>query len=628
MSMISQIFGGPQITPPDSQSGSAAAATPDRRGGEYLSRFSAGQTVEGKVADIRGNEVQIELPNGGTVTARMDNAMALSPGQLMSFEVRSNSGSQIALSPLYTNLDMDPTAVKALTAAGMEVNARTLAMAGSMMERGMNIDSRSLGDMYHLISSMPGASAENLVEMRSLGLPVNEESVQQYSAFKNYEDQIADGMREIADSALALYDELGGAGSGEALSFARQLTECFLEDDMSGAPAEKSVLPEGAEAAKDGAAAENAAALEGGQAGGKLVLTEDGTIAGGNTAVSQLPGGEDMQKLEALFGRLADGSGSEGLIKESAEGSEQKAETSLREKTDDVQNDAVRSADQQLSRAAQNIRGNVLELLDRAQSLEAAQLSELIRNMPATDQNALRLCHTAIKLLEARGGQLPDKELEAGLKELLRGEDFKSVVKNSMKESWTLKPEQVADKANVEQLYHRLSQQTRELTNSLQNISQPGSTFAQSLGNMSNNLDFMNQMNQAMQYVQLPLRMNGSETTGDLYVYSNKKNLANKDGSVSAMLHLDMEHMGTVDVYAAISSGNRVSTRFYLESDEMIDFISEHIHILNERLEKRGYNIRSEITNRDELNKKDGARSLAPPTQSRLIAKQSFDVRA
>ncbi|MCR4643124.1 MAG: flagellar hook-length control protein FliK [Lachnospiraceae bacterium] len=624
MSMISQIFGGPQITPPDSQSGSAAAATPDRRGGEYLSRFSAGQTVEGKVADIRGNEVQIELPNGGTVTARMDNAMALTPGQLMSFEVRSNSGSQIALSPLYTNLDMDPTAVKALTAAGMEVNARTLEMAGSMMERGMNIDSRSLGDMYHLISNMPGASAETLVEMRSLGLPVNEESVQQYSAFKNYENQIADGMREIADNALALYEELGGSESGEALSFAGQLTECFLEDEQPSALQEKSVLPEG-EAAKE--AAENMAGPQNGQGEGKLILTEDGSIAGGNAAV-QLPGGGDAQTLEALFSRLADGSGSEALIKDKAEGAEQKAEAPLQGKTENARNDAVQSADPQLSRAAQNIRGNVLELLDRSQSPEAAQLSELIRNMPATDQNALRLCHTAIKLLEARGGQLPDKELETGLKELLRSEDFKTVVKNSMKESWTLKPEQVADKANVEQLYHRLSQQTRELTSSLQNISQPGSSFAQSLGNMSNNLDFMNQMNQAMQYVQLPLRMNGSETTGDLYVYSNKKNLANKDGSVSAMLHLDMEHMGTVDVYAAISSGNRVSTHFYLESDEMIDFISEHIHILNERLEKRGYSIRSEITNRDELNKKDGTRPLTPPTQSRLIAKQSFDVRA
>ena len=622
MSMISQIFGSSPVAPPDSQSGSAAVVSPDRRGGEYLSRFSAGQTVEGKVSDIKGNEVQIELPNGGTVTARMDNAMALTPGQLLSFEVRSNSGSQIALSPLYTNLDMDPTAVKALTAAGMEVNARTLAMAGSMMERGMNIDSRSLGDMYHLISSMPEAAADTLVEMKSLGLPVNEESVQQYSAFKNYENQIADGMREIADNALALYEELGGAESGEALQFARQLTECFIEKDGTAALTEGTEAAEAKEAAGTGTS-ENAGNVNAGQTEGKLILTEDGSMIAAEGGKAPVSGTGAFPELEELFRRLAEGKGAEGPDKETAEGTERRTELPVQEKPE-----TVTAPEQQGSKAAENIQGKMLRLLAQSQSPDAAQLSELIRNIPATDQNALKLCHTAIKLLEEHGGKLNDKELEAGLKELLKGEDFRSVVKNSMKESWTLKPEQVADKANVEQLYHRLSQQTRELTNSLQNISQPGSTFAQSLGNMNNNLDFMNQMNQAMQYVQLPLRMNGSETTGDLYVYSNKKNLASKDGSVSAMLHLDMEHMGTVDVYAAISSGNRVSTHFYLESDEMIDFISEHIHILNERLEKRGYSIRSEITNRDELNKKDGQRTLTPPMQSRMIAKQSFDVRA
>ncbi len=622
MSRISQIFGSGQITPPDSQSGSAAVVSPDRRGGEYLSRFSAGQTVEGKVSDIKGNEVQIELPNGGTVTARMDNAMALSPGQLLSFEVRSNSGSQIALSPLYTNLDMDPTAVKALTAAGMEVNARTLAMAGSMMERGMNIDSRSLGDMYHLISSMPEASAETLVEMKSLGLPVNEESVQQYSAFKNYENQIADGMREIADHAMALYEELGSAESGEALAFARQLTECFLAGGTPAAAMEGALLTKETEGPEAGTVAEDTKAADGAQPEGKQILTENGPIPD-SLAGKALPGGEAFREVEELFTRLAEGTEAGALSKETAEGAERRTDTGIQEKQE-----LLPASEEQGSKAAQNIQGKMIRLLDQAQSPDAAQLSDLIKNMPATDQNALKLCHTAIKLLEEHGGKLDNKALEAGLKELLKGEDFKTVLKESMKESWTLKPEQVADKANVEQLYHRLSQQTRELTASLQNISQPGSAFAESLGNMNNNLDFMNQMNQAMQYVQLPLRMNGSETTGDLYVYSNKKNLANKDGSVSAMLHLDMEHMGTVDVYAAISSGNRVSTHFYLESDEMIDFISEHIHILNERLEKRGYSIRSEITNRDELNKKDGQRSLTPPMQSRMIAKQSFDVRA
>ena len=97
-----------------------------------------------------------------------------------------------------------------------------------------------------------------------------------------------------------------------------------------------------------------------------------------------------------------------------------------------------------------------------------------------------------------------------------------------------------------------------------------------------------------------PLKMNGSETTGDLFVYTDKKSLAQNDGNVSALLHLDMPSLGPLDVYASITPEKSVFTKFYLESDEMIDFIAENIHVLNERLEKRGYKMKSEMIKKGE----------------------------
>lgn len=229
MSMLNQIFGPGRTAPVAADNNQNVGQSADNKGNEYLSRLGSGQTVEGKVTGIKGNDVQIELPNGGRVTARLDNAMNLSEGQTLTFEVRANSGSQISLTPLYTNLTADPTAAKALTAAGMSVNPQTMAMTTAMMESGMNIDSKSLGDMYHLISTMPDAKASELVEMQKLGLPVNEESYEQYSAFKNYESQISEGMREVADGAIALFDELRMAEGGDekAMHFMRELTDVF-----------------------------------------------------------------------------------------------------------------------------------------------------------------------------------------------------------------------------------------------------------------------------------------------------------------------------------------------------------------------------------------------------------------
>jgi hypothetical protein len=157
---------------------------------------------------------------------------------------------------------------------------------------------------------------------------------------------------------------------------------------------------------------------------------------------------------------------------------------------------------------------------------------------------------------------------------------------------------------------------------------------------MNSNMDFMNQMNNMYQYVQIPLKMNGSETTGDLFVYTNKKNLANKDGNVSALLHLDMANLGPVDVYASITPGNNVFTKFYLADDATIDFINDNIHILTERLEKRGYNMKSELVNKseDNVSREDGLEAASingigktgqvSSEAARLIKKYSFDMRA
>ena len=54
------------------------------------------------------------------------------------------------------------------------------------------------------------------------------------------------------------------------------------------------------------------------------------------------------------------------------------------------------------------------------------------------------------------------------------------------------------------------------------------------------------------------------------------------------MLHLDMEHLGPIDVYVKLNKKN-VSTNFILESEELLNFVYSHIDELNERLEKLGY---------------------------------------
>ena len=108
------------------------------------------------------------------------------------------------------------------------------------------------------------------------------------------------------------------------------------------------------------------------------------------------------------------------------------------------------------------------------------------------------------------------------------------------------------------------------------------------------NIDFMNDLNKNMTYVQIPIQLKNSETNGELYVFTNKKALSKGADNVSAMLHLDMEHLGPIDIYVRLQNKN-VSTNFCLESEELLDFVYAHIDKLDARLQALGYSTSFEM---------------------------------
>ncbi len=195
-------------------------------------------------------------------------------------------------------------------------------------------------------------------------------------------------------------------------------------------------------------------------------------------------------------------------------------------------------------------------------------------------------------------------------------------------DNWSIRPEDVASQEKVEQLYQKLGRQLKGLAAGLEESGQSGSQAYQAVTNLSQNVDFLQQINQTYAYIQLPLHLRqGEHKTGELFVYTNKKNLAKRDGQVSALLHLDMEHLGPLDVYVAMQD-MKVSTKFYVQNDAILDYLEANMDVLTERLKKRGYNCSCETTLRTEL--QQTAQAMAPILKtggSVPIAQYAFDVR-
>ncbi|MCR5654934.1 MAG: flagellar hook-length control protein FliK, partial [Lachnospiraceae bacterium] len=165
--------------------------------------------------------------------------------------------------------------------------------------------------------------------------------------------------------------------------------------------------------------------------------------------------------------------------------------------------------------------------------------------------------------------------------------------------NWLLRPEEAAEKDKIELLYQKLSTQSGRMAQAAEAVLGKEATLTQNVSNLNQNINFMNQLNETFTYVQIPLKLDGQNANGDLYVYTNKKSLAQKEGSVSAFLHLDMDHLGPVDCYVTMEEA-KVSTNFKVADDETLDLIEEHLDLLNERLAAKGFTLHPSVAKLDE----------------------------
>ena len=73
----------------------------------------------------------------------------------------------------------------------------------------------------------------------------------------------------------------------------------------------------------------------------------------------------------------------------------------------------------------------------------------------------------------------------------------------------------------------------------------------------------------------------------------------------------------------------KVTTNFYVADDAVIDLINDNIHILNERLNKRGYTMDVTLKLQDDMDGQDAAvDEMLDVRKTPVISTNSFDARA
>lgn len=574
-----------------------------------LSELSQGNIFEGTINSVKGNVVSLGLSNGQQITARLDGKVSLTEGQSMFFQVKSNDGNYVQIRPfMLDGAGANLTLLDALKSANLPTDTANLSMVNQMMQQQMPIDKASLNQMYHLLQANPQVNASTIVQMVKLGIEITPGNAAQFENYMSDRQAITAAMDDfinelpeiMSDGDLSMYrlalqgrqiinivtdglkentdttsDKIFGVASSEISGMAVNEAANGNIGVASNEPAEET-----AEAASNGTVNENTGE----------VLNE----AAGGDANEPINGIRDIIQTEETAENV--------LVPQKP--TENIAENSLGSVMTDEQ---LKELNEQIKSLLPDKAGNEISLYSKDDSIVGTlnYIKELLKNTAADKQTLLKL---------------------------FSGSGFKAMIKNALTRQWMITPEQLkeSDKQltdKIGRLYEKVSEQLDKMQEIIKSSGVVKENVSALAENIRGNIEFMNQVNNVYTYVQIPMKMNGHNASGQLYVYTNKKNITDPDKELSAFLHLDMDNLGATDVSIKMLK-KEVSTNFYMDNDESYILIERFLPKLEEKLRNKGYSCKLSVVNEkhhvnfvDDFLKKD----LPPAGQ---LHRYSFDMRA
>ena len=651
-----------------------------------LNEMSRGMIFEGTVSSVHGNQVKLALSNGQQILARLAGKFSFEQGQSVFFQVKNNDGGTIEIKPYTVDGEgANLTLMDALKAAGLPVDGSNLSMVNKMMEEQMSIDKVSLNQMYQLVQDNKDINVTTLVELKRLGIDINPVNAAQFENYSNDKQAITIAM----DS---LIDELPNALSAEDLSMYKLVTqardvlnivtdglfeniiisnegydlkqyEAIMSDNQSAPIAKKHFNIAELFESLNSVSGES----QGIQIMQKLnnFLKIDNMLMQGNESIASnepvLPN-ESVTSNEPVLPNESVASNEPVLPDESVASNEPvlsnesvASNEPVSSNESVISNEPVLLNESVASNEPFSLNGSVTlqeaqEKTDTAiinKKVETAantiggilsdkqieELNEQVKKLlPDLQENNISLYSkdsSVVGILNDIKNMLENTPANANaLRHLFSGNAFRIMLREALEQQWMIKPGDLEkNPKKLDGLYDKIEKQITNMENILKASGTVNSKAEALADNIRGNIEFMNQINEAYTYVQVPLRMNEKNASGQLYVYTNKKSMSDPDKELSAFLHLDLEHLGGTDVSIKMFH-KKVTTNFYLDSDESYALVKQFLPVLEKRLQDKGYNCELNVnSDSKQMNFVDGfLKKDLPPTGQ--VHRYSFDMRA
>lgn len=568
--------------------------------------LSVNQVIRGEVTDLRNREVTVMLDDNTSVTAQLNNGSQLSIGDRVSFRITDIGLGKIYMEAIPKNAEAleNTTIRKALEEAGLPQNDKNRLVVRELMDNGMSINKQSIQNLLRQSYQLKDVSIRTLVLMNKHQIPMTEANALQFESYRSSEHQLTGQIAAIADEIPSLLQALSNnPNTNASVPFAEHMLSLLLPSDASPHPLQ-GANPSLSELSLSPDAKNELAVLL--QSTGTPVEELQGIFDGSASlrdtaraleAAMHTAYDIDNENIQALQKQLlseAESSGKapdmEAVAKETA---------SLAKTLEQFDTPAVRNIFDQF----QALQSSNKELGALLPSQSRQELLEQLKDFPLQPQLREQLSKGDLPIQDLVGAitQAISHTPPGSVKRLLQSPHFEALLREQITNGWTLEPEALKEDQAVQEFYDRMYDQAKKLEDFMNQTigkSKLGAELSSDSQNMRQNMDFMQTLNQMFSYVQLPLKLQNQMTNADLYVYTRKKNLKDNPSQISVLLHLDMDHLGPLDIHLALEK-NQVHSKFYADDAASLKVLKENFSQLEDALVRQGYYIQSEFIPRE-----------------------------
>ena len=189
-------------------------------------------------------------------------------------------------------------------------------------------------------------------------------------------------------------------------------------------------------------------------------------------------------------------------------------------------------------------------------------------------------------------GSLAGKVQETA-KHFFQSENFGKILGRAIQDQWVMKPEEMKQPKEIDELYDKMQEQNRMLQQSMEQHG-GGEGYREQSQNLRDKIEFMQQLNNQFVFAQMPMRMNDEAVNSELFVYADRKRLMQSTDGVKVLLHLDMPNLGPTDVLIRLKD-QKLHAKFTMEDDISVTIVADNMAELAGKMADKGFVFTNEV---------------------------------